>query len=305
LKIVLTGSLGNISKPLIIKLVAKGHSVTVISSKTEREREIEALGAKAAIGTIDNIEFLSQTFTGADVVYTMMALNAHTGAYFDQNFDIESEHRKMADNYAQAIQNSGATKVIHLSTIGAHTSTGVGLLNPHLHVEATLKQLPENVHIKFMRPVGFYYNMFAFIPVVKAANVIIQNYGGDEKEPWVSPLDIVEVIAEEIEKPFDGRTFHYIASDEVSPNEVAKVLGKAIGKPSLQWITIPDEQFLNNLLNVGISLQVAKSMTEMNASRVNGVLYEDYYKHRPILGKVKLTDFAKEFMIVYNAKEQF
>ena len=51
--------------------------------------------------------------------------------------------------------------------------------------------------------------------------------GGDEKEPWVSPLDIAAIIAEEIEKPFNGRTVRYIASDEVSPNEVAKVLGRS------------------------------------------------------------------------------
>ncbi len=36
MNIVLTGSLGNISKPLAQELVQKGHSVTVISSKAER-----------------------------------------------------------------------------------------------------------------------------------------------------------------------------------------------------------------------------------------------------------------------------
>jgi hypothetical protein len=30
------------------------------------------------------------------------------------------------------------------------------------------------------------------------------------------------------------------------------------------------------------------------------VLYEDYYRNQPILGKVKLKQFAKEFAIAYN-----
>jgi hypothetical protein len=30
-------------------------------------------------------------------------------------------------------------------------------------------------------------------------------------------------------------------------------------------------------------------------------LYEDYNQHKPILGKVKLKDFAKEFADVYNS----
>jgi len=50
MKYVVLGSLGNISKPLAQKLVDAGHSVTVISSKAVKIEQIEALGAKAAIG---------------------------------------------------------------------------------------------------------------------------------------------------------------------------------------------------------------------------------------------------------------
>jgi uncharacterized protein YbjT (DUF2867 family) len=151
-----------------------------------------------------------------------------------------------------------------------------------------------------MRPVGFYYNMLAFIPTIKTQNMIVSNYGGNDKEPWVSPLDIAAVIAEEIEKPFDGREIRYIAGDEVSPNEVAKILGEAIGKPDLKWLSIPDEQFLNGLLAAGTNPQIAKGFMEMNASRRGGVLYEDYNRNKPTFGKVKLKDFAKEFSIAYN-----
>jgi len=38
MKIVVTGSLGNISNPLTQELVQKGHSVTVISSNAERQK---------------------------------------------------------------------------------------------------------------------------------------------------------------------------------------------------------------------------------------------------------------------------
>ena len=154
-----------------------------------------------------------------------------------------------------------------------------------------------------MRPVGFYYNMFAFTPTIKAKNVIVSNYGGDEREPWVSPLDIAAVIAEEIQKPFDGREIRYIASDEVSPNEVAKILGEAIGKSDLKWLAVPDEQFLNSLITAGMNPQTANGLMEMNASRRGGVLYEDYYRNKPaILGKVKMADFAKEFAAAYHQK---
>lgn len=300
MNIVLTGSLGHISKPLTQILVQKGHSVTVISSKPERQKDIEALGAKIAVGIMEDVEFLTKTFTGADIVYLMEALGA--GSFFDHNLDYVATINKIANNYKQAVEDSGVKRVVHLSSIGAHTDKGNGMLAFHYNVENILKQLPDDVAIKFMRPVGFYINMFAFIPTIKSQNAIIQNYGGDEKEPWVSPLDIATVIAEEMEKPFAGRQIRYIASDEVSPNEVVRILGEAIGKPDLEWKIIPDEQMLNGMKAAGMNPEIAKGLVEMNAGRRNAVLYEDYNRHRPALGKVKLIDFAKEFAVVFNSK---
>jgi len=300
MNIVLTGSLGHISKPLAQILIQKGHSVTVISSKEERRKDIEMLGAKAAIGTMEDVDFLTNTFRGANMVYLMEALAA--GSFFDKHLEYNDAITKIARNYKQAIQQSGVKCVVSLSSIGAHTDKGNGILASAYNVENILKELLEDVSIKFMRPVGFYYNMFAFIPTIKKQDAIIQNYGGDKKEPWVSPLDIAAVIAEEMEKPFSGRHIRYIASDEISPNETAKILGEAIGKPDLKWQEIPDDQILKGMLAAGMNTEIAKGLVEMNAGRRNDVLYEDYHKHKPALGKVKLADFAKVFATVYNSK---
>ncbi|MGV7105758.1 NmrA family NAD(P)-binding protein [Flavobacterium sp. U410] len=296
MKIIVTGSVGHISKPLAQQLVQKGHSVTIISSQTERQSEIEAIGAQAAIGSVLDADFLTATFKDAEIVYLMEP----PFNFFDLKTDPKSHWLNIAKSYAQAVLQSGVAKVIHLSSIGAHTDTGVGMLATHHLVENILKEVPDTVSIKTMRPVGFYYNMFAFIPTIKNAGTIIQNYGGNEKEPWVSPLDIADVIAEEIEKPFVGRTVRYVASDEVSPNEVAKTLGEAIGKPDLQWNVISDEQFQNNLVHIGFNPLIAQGLTEMNAGRRNN-LYDDYKQNKPVLGKVKLKDFAKDFATIYNS----
>lgn len=298
MKIIVTGSLGNISRPLAQELVQKGHSVTVITRKPENQKEIEDLGAEAAIGTMGDVDFLTETFRGADVVYTMATLDRNS--FFDPNVDILAIMSNIGDNYKQAIQSSGVKKVVHLSGIGAHTDKGNGNLVMTYYVENILNQLPKDVSVKFMRPAGFFTNILRSIQTIKTQGAIISNYGGDNKEPWVSPLDIASVIAEEIEKPFEGRTVRYIASDEVSPNEIAKALGEAIGNPGLEWTIISDEQLLNGLLTVGMNPQVAKGFVEMQAAQGSGTLYEDYYRNKPTLGKIKLADFAKEFALIYN-----
>lgn len=299
MKIVITGSPGNIGKPLTQELVQKGHSVTVISSKYERQKDIEALGANAAIGTILDVKFLSATFKDNDIVYLMIAWDA-VGNVFDKEVDFATEFIKIASNYKQAVEQSGVKQVIQLSSIGAHTNEGVGSLSIYNSVENIMKRLSNEVSIKFMRPVAFYTNIFRFMQTIKTDASIVQSYGGDIKEPWVSPLDIAATIAEEMEKPFEGRTIHYMASEEISPNEVANTLGNAIGNSELKWLIVPVEQQLNGMLAMGMNEWIAKGFVEMQAAQGSGALYEDYYRNHPILGKMKLTDFAKDFAIVYH-----
>ncbi|MAG88940.1 MAG: NAD-dependent dehydratase [Flavobacteriaceae bacterium] len=299
MKIVLTGSLGRIGKPLTQNLVNNGHSVIVISSKPERQEEIEMLGAKAAIGSMQDVDFLINTFKGADAVYLMIAWDA-IGNIFDKNINFPTEFINIAEKYKQSVKQSGVKKVVLLSSIGAHTNQGIGSLSVYKGIEDTMNQLPADVSIKFMRPVAFYPNLFRFMQSIRTEEAIIQSYGGNTKEPWVSPLDISNVIVEELEKPFEGRSFRYIASDEVSPNEVATILGEAIGNRKLKWQTVSAEQLLNGMQVSGMNEWVAKGFIEMQAAQGTGILYEDFYKNKPELGKVKMTEFTKEFASVYN-----
>jgi uncharacterized protein YbjT (DUF2867 family) len=300
MKIVLTGSISNVGHPLTCELVEKGHDVTVITSKKERIADIGSLGAKAAVGNMFDADFLSKTFEGADIVYLMETMDA-AGDMFDKSVDFIGSITKIGENYKLAVLRSGVKQVVHLSSIGAHKRSGYGILEFHHNVELILRELPNDIAIKFIRPVGFFTNLYSFIRDIRTNGNIVSNYGGDQKEPWVHPVDIAAVISEEMEKPFSGRTVRYVASDEVSPNEIAKALGKAIGKNDLQWKVISDEDLLDGWLKIGFNSQMAHGFVEMQASQGTGTLYEDYYLHKPGLGKIKLDDFAKQFAEVYNA----
>lgn len=291
MKIIITGSLGNISKPLTEELVQKGHTVTVISSKPEKQKEIEALGATAAIGSLNDADFLSATFTGADAAYVMIP----PANYFDPNLDLLAYYQKIGNNYAAAISQSGVKRIINLSTIGAHLDKGNGILLGAYYVEQILNGLPAEVTITHMRPTSFYYNLLGYTHMIKAEGQIAANYGADKIIPWVSPKDIAAAIAEELETPFTGRKIRYVVSEEVTGNETARILGEAIGKPDLNWKLITDEQTKNGLVNVGMNPKIAAGMVEMYAGLESGLLAEDFNRNKPtVMGKVKLKDFVKE-----------
>jgi len=54
------------------------------------------------------------------------------------------------------------------------------------------------------------------------------------------------------------------------------------------------------MIVAGMNPQTAKGLVEMNAGRRGGLLYEDYNRNKPTLGKVKMKDFAKEFATAFN-----
>ena len=300
MKITVTGSLGYVSTPLIEQLIEKGHSVTVISSKADKQEAIEALGAKAAIGTMEDVDFITETFTGADAVYCMLAPG---GNFADPDNTVESvieRAKAIANNYVKAIEASGVKRVVYLSSVSAHTHKGNGLIAIHYYAEHILNQLPADVAVSFMRPVGFYKNLFGYIQAIKTQGVIASNTGGDDVALLVSAIDIASAIVEELESTATGKKVRYVASEELTCNEAAGILGAAIGKPDLKWIIISDEQLFNGLKAFGMNDSIAKSFVEMNANIHSGTIYEDYFRHRPVLGKTKLTEFAKEFAAAYN-----
>ncbi|MDX6183936.1 NmrA family NAD(P)-binding protein [Flavobacterium sp. Fl-77] len=299
MKIIITGSLGNIGKVLTPILVQKGHDVTVITTKADKQKNIEALGAKAAIGSMKDVDFLIQTFKGADIVYLMEAWEG-IGNLFDKEVDFLAGFHLIGNNYKKAVLTSGVKKIVHLSSVGAHSATGYGAISAHYDVENILKQLPNDIAIKFIRPTSFYTNLYRSMQSIKEKGAIISNHGGDKKEPWVSPLDIADAIAEEMELPFEGRKVRYLASDEISPNELVKIIGEAIGNPNLKWIQISDAEMLEAMLSKGVNNEIAKGLVEMQASQRSGLLYEDFYRNIPTFGKTKFIDFVKEFALEHS-----
>ena len=288
MKITVTGSLGNISKPLAKQLIAAGHQVTIVSSNADKIADIEALGATAAIGSIADAAFLTKAFTGADAVYTMIPPNFGASNY-------RQYVGGSAKNYAEAIKKAGITRVVNLSSIGADIDGGTGQISGVHDAEIILNAL-ENVSIRHLRAGFFYVNFFSNIDMIKNLGFIGSNYDSNTRLIMVHPEDIAAAVAEEIQQPFTGKSIRYITSDERTTGQAAAILGAAIGKPDLQWVEFTDEQALNGMLQAGLPPEMSKNFVEMGVAVRKGILWEDYdAKHNTPTGKIKLEDFAKEF----------
>jgi len=292
MKIIVTGSLGHISKPLTQSLLGNGHSVTVITSNPEKQQAIEESGAVAAVGSVEDGPFLVKTLDQADAIYCMTPPNFSAP-------DQLAYYELIARNYAEAIRQSGVKRVIHLSSYGAHLPAGTGFITGSHRAENIFNNIP-GINVTHIRPGYFYYNLLGFIPMIKAAGFIGNVYGGDDKLAMVSPLDIDDAVAQEIVQADSSSRFRYVVSDDRTCREIAAILGKAIGKPELQWQVLPADQVKQSLQAAGISNNAAENLLELGQAVHSGILREDYEKQVPALGKIKLENFANEFASVYN-----
>jgi len=294
MKIVVTGSLGNVSKPLAQKLVKAGHQVVVISSKVEKTNAIEEIGAKAAIGSLEDVSFLTQQFTGADAVYAMVPPTMSAA-------DWKGHIEKIGANLAEAIKASAVKNVVLLSSIGAHLEDGCGPVSGLYRVEQIFNKLSD-VNVLYLRAGFFYNNLFANVNLIKNAGIIGSNYQADKYMSLVDPSDIATAAFEQLNTlSFKGKSVVYAVSDVRTNAEVAKLLGAAIGKNELPWVEFKDEDSLGGMLGAGVPQEVAKNYVEMGTAVRSGKMFADFeLQGKPVSGKVKLEDFAKVFALVYS-----
>lgn len=294
MKITVTGSLGNISRSLTQKLVAQEHEISVISSNANKADDIRKLHATPLIGSLEDYEFVNRSFTGSDAVYLMIPPNFTAPDY--KAFTIT-----VGKNYARAIQETGISHVVNLSSSGSPLAGQPPLIN-YQNLETFLDELLA-LNVLHLRPGGFYSNFYGSIGLIKYQGIIGNNFGDDINTVLSHPEDIADAAAEAFSKlAFTGKNVQYIISDTLNGREMAQILGAAIGKPDLTWVQFADEQLLQGLMQNGFTKDAAQHyIVDMGIAIREGLLADHYAKHaKEVFGSRNFSVFAKEFAKVYQ-----
>lgn len=285
MKITLTGSLGNIGKPLATQLIGAGHTVTIISHDAEKSAVITGMGGIPAIGELQDVAFLAKVFKDADVVYTMIPPNFSVADYIAYS-------RAIGMAYAQA----GALRIVNLSSMGAHLTAGTGLTMGAHEVEKVLNKIP-GVSIKHVRVPYIYTNLYGTISMIRQQGIMGANYDAHTRLIMAHPADIADGVAAAIQAPFTpGVAVSYVVSDDRTTAEVAAAIGSAIGQPDLRWVAFTDEQALQGMLQNGIPPAIAHLLVEVGEAVRKGIMWVPYGERT---GKRTLETFAKEFGFHY------
>jgi uncharacterized protein YbjT (DUF2867 family) len=293
MKITVTGSLGNISRPMVEQLVARGHQVHVITSNATRAAEIHSLGAVPLVGQLEDDAFMAQAFRDSDAVYLMVPPNF-------QAPDYNAFTTAVQQNYVKALTSAGVRHVVNLSSIGSALA-GQSPLDHYQNLEAFLDKLSD-VNVLHLRPGGFYSNFYGSMDMIRHMGIVRNNFPGNVSLMMSDPRDIAEAAVEALHTlSFQGKSHHYIISDRKTGDQVAQLLGAAVGKPDLKWVEFSDEQLLQALLQHGFSKDAAQYyIVDMGIAIREGLLERHYASQAgPVFGRRSFEAFAKEFAFAY------
>jgi uncharacterized protein YbjT (DUF2867 family) len=91
---------------------------------------------------------------------------------------------------------------------------------------------------------------------------------GDLPFAMIATQDIAEVAAERmLEMDFSGKTVRELLGPrDISMDEVTRIIGAKIGKPDLPYMVLPRDDFINGLLQAGLSDDMAQQLVELDAA---------------------------------------
>ncbi len=292
---IITAATGNIGKALATALLAEGKKVRVIGRSADKLKELTDKGAEAMVGDVNDPDFVNKAFSGGTAAFCLIPPSYHSD-------DFRKEQEQIGHNYANAVKANNIKYVMLLSSIGAHLRNGAGVVDGLGDMEEAFLALKE-VNVLNLRPSYFMENLFGQIQTIKMMGVMASPVKGDIMFPMVATKDIAATAFRFMKDlAFKGNTIEYVlGSRDVSYNEVASVIGNAIGKPDLKYVEVPFEDAKNAMVMSGfVSANVAELFNGLAESMNNGTARNAHHRTTGNTTPTSLEDFAKVFAFAFN-----
>ena len=263
---VVLGASGNTGHIVAQNLLAGQQKVRVVGRNAAHLQSHAAQGAEIFIADVTDADALTKAFHNADSAYVMIPPNPASD-------DPLAYSERAGDAIAAALKNAGVKNVVALSSIGADKSKGTGPVIGLYKLEQKLNQL-EGANVLFLRPGYFMENTLPQAAVISKVGSVVGPVRPDLKLPMIATRDIGAFASDAlVNLSFHGKqTQELLGQRDIAYTEVAAIIGKAIGKPDLKYMQLPDEQMRPALVQAGMSDQFAKLLLEMAAALNSGYM---------------------------------
>ncbi len=261
---VVLGASGNTGHVVATNLLASGQKVRVVGRNSAHLQPLTTKGAEAFIADVTDATALAKAFHQADAAYVMIPPNVTSS-------DPLGYSNRVSDAIAVAVQNAGTKNVVALSSIGAEQSSGTGPVVGLHNLEQKLNQII-GANVLCLRAAYFMENTLPQVNAIRKMGYMVGPLRPDLKLPMIATRDIGTVAADSLLHPTvrGKQTHELVGQRELTYTEFAAIIGKAIGKPDLKYMQLPDDQVRGAMVQMGMSEQFARLLLEMTAALNSG-----------------------------------
>ena len=263
---VVLGASGNTGHVVAKNLLARQQKVRVVGRDAAHLQPFAAQGAEIFVGDVTDASALTKAFQNADSAYVMIPPNPTSN-------DALAFADRVSDAITAAAKNTGVKNIVALSSMGADKPKGTGPVLGLHNLEQKLNQI-DRANILFLRAVYFMENTLPQASAIRMAGSVVGPLLPDLKLPMIASRDIGEFAADALLRlAFRGKqTQELLGQRDLTYNEVAGIIGKAIGKPDLKYVQAPDDQVRAAMVTMGMSDNFAGLLLEMTASLNSGFM---------------------------------
>ena len=263
---VVLGASGNTGHIVAKTLLARGQKVRAVGRNASHLQPLAANGAEISLADVTDAAALTKAFQHADSAYVMIPPNPTSN-------DALAYAERVSDAIAAAAQNTGVRNIVSLSSIGADKPSGTGPVVGLHNLEQKLNRL-EAANVLHLRAVYFMENTLPQASAIRAMDCTAGPLRPDLKLPMIATRDIGAAAADALlQLAFRGKqTQELHGQRDLDYSEVTAIIGIAIGKPSLKYVHLTDDQIRPALIQMGMSDNFASLLLEMTSALNSGYM---------------------------------
>lgn len=255
--IAISGATGRTGKATAAALLATGEKIRAIGRDATRLALLGKQGAEVFVVNVEDSASMERAFSGASAVYLVLPEDL-------SQQDLRAHQDEVSDSFAAAIRQANVRHVINLSSLGAQHAKGTGPIVGLHNQEEKLNRVP-GLNVLHLRAAYFMENLFMSMQPLHAAGILPGALQSDAPMPWIATKDIGQHAAVRlVARDFSGSTVQELHGQrDLSMQEAASVVGRAIGKPDLAYVQMPSSAFGAALLKAGLPQKTSDLIVEM------------------------------------------
>jgi uncharacterized protein YbjT (DUF2867 family) len=293
---VVCGATGHVGGVVAARLLDAKKRVRVVARSADSLKPLTARGAEAASGSIEDAGFVERAFQGAEAVFALVPPNFAVKGF-------RAWQNRVADALGAGLERARVRRAVTLSSIGADLAQGNGPIAGLHDMEERLNRVP-GLAVLHLRPGSFMENTLTSIGMIKKMGINAGAIRADVRFPMIYTRDIGEVAARRlVALDFQESSFHELHGQrDLTMSEVTTALGKAIGKPDLQFTVLPYEEAKKAMAQMGLPEEMAGLYVEMSQGINDGLIRPRQPRSAATTTPARIETFAEQvFAPAYRA----